>query len=109
MSEMEDPRTFNKSLAMLQTIDTVLYLVSALLIYHYVGPNVQSPAISSLSPVMSKIAWGIAIPTVSPKFLNAPSVRLVLTITDHSLRCRTWPRCLQIHLRAHLPWLRQDA
>lgn len=65
MSETEDPRTFNKSLAMLQIIDTVLYLVSALIIYHYIGPNVQSPAISSLSPVMSKVAWGIAIPTVS--------------------------------------------
>ncbi|OQE26872.1 hypothetical protein PENSTE_c005G09219 [Penicillium steckii] len=63
MSETEDPRTFNKSLAMLQIIDTVLYLVSALIIYHYVGPNVKSPAISSLSPIMSKIAWGLAIPT----------------------------------------------
>jgi hypothetical protein len=62
---MEDARTFNKSLAMLQIIDTVLYLVSALIIYHYIGPNVSSPAISSLSPVMSKVAWGIAIPTVS--------------------------------------------
>lgn len=65
MSEMEDPRTFNKSLAMLQIIDTVLYLVSALIIYHYVGPDVESPAILSLSPLMSKIAWGLAIPTVS--------------------------------------------
>ncbi|KAJ5404411.1 hypothetical protein N7509_004282 [Penicillium cosmopolitanum] len=63
MSETEDPRTFNKSLAMLQIIDTVLYLVSALIIYHYVGPDVKSPAISSLSPIMSKIAWGLAIPT----------------------------------------------
>ncbi|OJJ42299.1 hypothetical protein ASPZODRAFT_1502128 [Penicilliopsis zonata CBS 506.65] len=63
MSETEDPRTFNKSLAMLQIIDTVLYLVSALIIYRYVGPNVSSPAISSLSPLMSKIAWGLAIPT----------------------------------------------
>ncbi|KAJ6131375.1 hypothetical protein N7523_001835 [Penicillium sp. IBT 18751x] len=64
MSEMEDPRTFNKSLAMLQIIDTVLYLISALIIYHYVGPDVESPAILSLSPLMSKIAWGLAIPTV---------------------------------------------
>jgi hypothetical protein len=65
MSETEDPRTFNKSLAMLQIIDTVLYLVSALLIYHYVGPDVQSPAILSMNPLMSKIAWGLSIPTVS--------------------------------------------
>ncbi|KAJ5884681.1 hypothetical protein N7495_009191 [Penicillium taxi] len=63
MSETEDPRTFTKSLAMLQIVDTVLYLISALIIYHYVGPNVESPAISSLSPLMSKIAWGLAIPT----------------------------------------------
>ncbi|CAL5866667.1 uncharacterized protein PFLUO_LOCUS877 [Penicillium psychrofluorescens] len=63
MSETEDPRTFNKSLAMLQIVDTVLYLISALIIYRYVGPGVQSPAILSLSPLMSKIAWGLAIPT----------------------------------------------
>ncbi|KAJ5632516.1 hypothetical protein N7490_008855 [Penicillium lividum] len=63
MSETEDPRTFNKSLAMLQIIDTVLYLISALIIYRYVGPDVESPAILSLSPLMSKIAWGLAIPT----------------------------------------------
>ncbi|KAK1148492.1 hypothetical protein N8T08_009497 [Aspergillus melleus] len=63
MSETEDPRTFNKSLAMLQIVDTVLYLVSAMIIYNYIGPDVKSPAISSLSPVMSKIAWGLAIPT----------------------------------------------
>lgn len=69
MSEMEDPRTFNKSLAMLQIIDTVLYLISALIIYHYVGPDVESPAILSLSPTMSKIAWGLAIPTVSQHLL----------------------------------------
>lgn len=50
---------------MLQIIDTVLYLVSALLIYHYVGPGVKSPAILSMNPLMSKIAWGISIPTVS--------------------------------------------
>ncbi|KAJ5823637.1 hypothetical protein N7447_005977 [Penicillium robsamsonii] len=63
ISETEDPRTFNKSLAMLQIVDTVLYLVSALLIYHYVGPDVQSPAILSMNPLMSKIAWGLSIPT----------------------------------------------
>lgn len=65
MSETEDPRTFNKSLAMLQIVDTVLYLISALIIYKYVGPSVESPAILSLNPLMSKIAWGLAIPTVS--------------------------------------------
>lgn len=70
ISETEDPRSFNKSLAMLQIVDTVLYLISAMIIYRYVGPDVQSPAILSLSPLMKKIAWGLAIPTVSPPFLS---------------------------------------
>lgn len=56
---------------MLQIIDTVLYLVSAMIIYRYVGPDVSSPAINSLSPLMGKIAWGLAIPTVS-RYLPLP-------------------------------------
>ncbi|PKY08609.1 putative amino acid transporter [Aspergillus campestris IBT 28561] len=65
MSETEDPRTFPKSLAMLQIVDTVLYLISALIIYRFAGPDVESPAILSLHPLMGKIAWGIAIPTAT--------------------------------------------
>lgn len=77
MSETEDPRTFNKSLAMLQIIDTVLYLVSALIIYRYAGPSVQSPAINSLGTLMSKIAWGLAIPTVT----------MIFPLTQRSISC----------------------
>ena len=106
MSETEDPRTFNKSLAMLQIIDTVLYLVSALIIYHYVGPDVKSPAILSMNPLMSKIAWGLSIPTVS--FLCLACCSMLIHI-DHSFGCRAGPCCLQVHLRAYLPWIRQDA
>lgn len=89
MSETEDPRTFNKSLAMLQIVDTVLYLVSALLIYHYVGPEtdtspgIQSPAILSLSPVMRKIAWGLSIPTVSLFFHLAHAYSFFFTTVAH--------------------------
>lgn len=54
---------------MLQIVDTVLYLVSCLIIYRYVGPDVESPAILSLSPLMEKITWGLAIPTVSTFYL----------------------------------------
>lgn len=50
---------------MLQIVDTVMYLVTALVMYHYAGPNVQSPALSSAGPLMKKICYGLAIPTVS--------------------------------------------
>ena len=64
MSEMQDPRDFPKSLAMLQIVDTCMYVVTAVVIYCYAGPDVLSPALSSAGPVMKKVAWGLAIPTV---------------------------------------------
>lgn len=64
MSEMQDPAEFPKSLAMLQIVDTVMYIVTAMVIYCYAGPGVSSPALSSAGPLMKKVAYGLAIPTV---------------------------------------------
>ncbi|KAI3216554.1 hypothetical protein DTO012A9_10289 [Penicillium roqueforti] len=64
MSEMQDPRDFPKALAMLQVIDTTMYVVTAMVIYCYAGPTVESPALSSAGPIMKKVAYGLAIPTV---------------------------------------------
>lgn len=79
ISEMEDPRQFPKSLAMLQVVDTTMYVVAAMVIYCYVGPDVSSPALSAAGPVMKKVAYGLAIPTVR---LSCPQ-RRVLIFTDH--------------------------
>lgn len=38
-------------------------LISAV-IYYYAGPLVTSPALGSASPLVSKIAFGIALPTI---------------------------------------------
>ena len=64
ISEFRDPRQFPKALFLLQAADTSMYLVVALVVYWYTGPNVQSPAISSATGVVEKVAWGIAIPTI---------------------------------------------
>ncbi|KAJ5988022.1 hypothetical protein N7481_003232 [Penicillium waksmanii] len=64
MSEMEDAREFPKALAMLQVVDTTMYIVTAMVIYCYAGPDVKSPALSSAGPIMKKVAYGLAIPTV---------------------------------------------
>lgn len=72
MSEMEDVREFPKALAMLQVVDTIMYIVTAMVIYCYAGPDVESPALSSAGPLMKKVAYGLAIPTVcyhNPYFL----------------------------------------
>lgn len=65
MAELKDARDFPKALIMLQSIDVSLYVVAAVVIYRYAGPDVASPALGSAGPVLSKVAYGIALPTVS--------------------------------------------
>ncbi len=64
ISELRDPKEFPKSLVLLQSVDVSLYFVSALVIYRYAGNDVASPALSSNTPVIRKVAWGIALPTI---------------------------------------------
>jgi amino acid permease len=65
VGEFKEPSDWPKALALLQITDTTLYLVAAVVIYVYVGPNVPSPALSaSDSFVLRKAIWGIAIPTI---------------------------------------------
>jgi hypothetical protein len=61
---METPTDYPKTLYMLQFTDTTMYTIAALVIYRYGGKDVASPALGSTSPLVSKIAYGIAIPTV---------------------------------------------
>lgn len=64
-AELKNPNEFPKALAVLQSIDISLYAIAAIVIYCYTGQDVESPALGSASPLISKIAYGIALPTVS--------------------------------------------
>ncbi|KAH6981677.1 transmembrane amino acid transporter protein-domain-containing protein [Ilyonectria sp. MPI-CAGE-AT-0026] len=65
ISEFKKPEDWPKALALLQICDTVLYLLAAIVIYVFVGPDVPSPALSAAgSATMRKAIWGIAIPTI---------------------------------------------
>lgn len=64
ISEMEVARDYPKALFMLQGFDTTLYIVSAIVIYRYGGEHVASPALGSTGPIVSKVAYGIAAPTI---------------------------------------------
>lgn len=65
ISEFRDPTEFPKALFLLQAIDVTMYLVVAIVVYRYTGTSVSSPALSSTSNVVMKVAYGIALPTVS--------------------------------------------
>ncbi|CAG8418520.1 unnamed protein product [Penicillium salamii] len=63
-SELAVPKDFTKALIALQVTDTSLYLVAAVVIYRYAGPGVKSPALLSASPIVAKVAFGIAVGTI---------------------------------------------
>lgn len=64
IAEMEDPKEFPKALCMLQFFEIALYVTAAIVIYYYVGNDVVSPALGSAGPLLKKVAYGIAIPTI---------------------------------------------
>ncbi|RJE24820.1 amino acid transporter [Aspergillus sclerotialis] len=64
IAELKDPKDYPKSLVLLQGTDTSLYLVTAIVIYCYAGQDVTSPALGSAGPVVAKVAYGIALPTI---------------------------------------------
>ncbi|KAH6639706.1 transmembrane amino acid transporter protein-domain-containing protein [Boeremia exigua] len=63
-SELRDPRDFKKALFFEQGIAVTFYMTISAVIYYYAGPFVTSPALGSASPVVTKIAFGFAIPTI---------------------------------------------
>jgi amino acid permease len=70
ISELKDPEEFPKALALLQVTDIILYIVVAVVVYRFGGQKVSSPALGAAGPLIAKISYGIAIPTVCPQFSN---------------------------------------
>ncbi|WPG97848.1 Hypothetical protein R9X50_00063000 [Acrodontium crateriforme] len=64
ISELKDPKDFPKALGALQIADSSMYLVIAVVIYRYAGPDVASPALGSTGSIVRKVAYGVALPTI---------------------------------------------
>ena len=64
ISELKKPEEYPKALYLLQGVDTTMYLIVALVTYVFAGTNVASPALGSTGPFLSKLAYGLAIPTI---------------------------------------------
>ncbi|KAK7532297.1 amino acid transporter [Phyllosticta citribraziliensis] len=63
-AELRDPRDFTKSVVFMEGMATIFYVIVGVVIYIYAGPDVLSPALGSASPLVSKIAFGLALPTI---------------------------------------------
>ncbi|KAL8380722.1 hypothetical protein RB595_005144 [Gaeumannomyces hyphopodioides] len=64
MDEMHTPEDYVKSIWALGLIEIVIYTVTGATVYAFVGSSVKSPALLSAGPLLSKIAFGVALPVI---------------------------------------------
>lgn len=65
IAELKDPRDFTKALILLQSVSVSFYVIVGCVIYRFVGTeHMISPALGAASPLIQKIAYGIAMPTI---------------------------------------------
>jgi len=64
MDEMHTPTDFVKSIWTLGLAEIFIYTVTGGLIYAFVGQDVKSPALLSAGPLISRIAFGVALPVI---------------------------------------------
>ncbi|TKA48295.1 N amino acid transport system protein, partial [Friedmanniomyces simplex] len=64
MAEMHTPKDYVKSIWALGLIEMLIYTLTGALVYAFVGSSVQSPALLSAGPLVSRVAFGIALPVI---------------------------------------------
>ncbi|KAH6856057.1 amino-acid permease [Chaetomium sp. MPI-CAGE-AT-0009] len=64
MDEMHTPQDYDKAIMSLGIFEIFLYTITGALVYVFVGPDVKSPALLSAGPLVSKVAFGIALPVI---------------------------------------------
>jgi hypothetical protein len=64
MDEMHTPTDFPKSVWALGLAEIFIYTITGALVYAFVGQDVQSPALLSAGHLLSRVAFGIALPVI---------------------------------------------
>ncbi|KAJ5210208.1 Amino acid transporter transmembrane [Penicillium cf. griseofulvum] len=64
MDEMHTPTDFPKSVWTLGLTEIFIYTVTGSLVYAFVGQDVKSPALLSAGNLLSRVAFGIALPVI---------------------------------------------
>ncbi|KKK16563.1 hypothetical protein P175DRAFT_0501861 [Aspergillus ochraceoroseus IBT 24754] len=64
MDEMHTPKDYVKSIWALGLTEILIYTLTGALVYAFVGQDVQSPALLSAGTLMSRIAFGVALPVI---------------------------------------------
>lgn len=64
MDELKKPEDYVKSIWSLGIIEIIIYTLTGAIIYAFVGSDVQSPALLSAGGLVSRVAFGVALPVI---------------------------------------------
>jgi hypothetical protein len=64
MAEMHTPTDYTKSIWLLGLIEIFIYTLTGALVYAFVGVDVKSPALLSAGSMVSRVAFGVALPVI---------------------------------------------
>ncbi|CAD6893400.1 unnamed protein product [Tilletia controversa] len=63
-AELKNPRDYKKACWALGILEICIYTITGVVIYLFVGKDVQSPALLSAGGTMAKVAFGLALPVI---------------------------------------------
>lgn len=64
VSEMREPRHYQKAMVLCQTVVTVTYVTIGIIVYYFCGSYVASPALGSAGKTIKQVSYGIALPGI---------------------------------------------
>lgn len=99
MDEMHTPKDFVKSIWALGIIEIIIYTLTGALVYVFVGQGVQSPALLSAGPTLSKVAFGIALPVI---FISGS---INTTVMGRYIHGRYYAGRVEAHINTKAGWI----
>ncbi|KAF7563408.1 hypothetical protein G7046_g729 [Stylonectria norvegica] len=99
MDEMHTPADFVKSIWSLGLIEIAIYTLTGALVYAFVGPDVRSPALLSAGHLISKIAFGIALPVI---FISGS---INTTVVARYLHGRMFKNSIIRYINTRMGWI----
>lgn len=98
MDEMHTPKHYMKSIWASGFAQIAIYTLTGALCYAFVGNSVQSPALLSAGPTISKVAFGVALPVI---FISGS---INSTVALRYIHGRVWKKSIVRYINTSKGW-----
>lgn len=99
MDEMHTPKDYMKSIWASGIAQIIIYTLTGALCYAFIGPSIQSPALLSSGPLISKITFGIALPVI---FISGS---INSTVALRYIHGRLWKKSILRYVNTPMGWV----